>query len=135
MSWHTLSLPLPQGVVIAAGAVLFILGSATKLWAAATLGGRAYYWYNFFTAEYPPLSTDGPYRFLKNPMYTVGYLLLYGLALFTMSLPGLAAAAFDQATILAFHRWVEEPHFERRGILEQVEHHPIIEGTVPPIEH
>jgi protein-S-isoprenylcysteine O-methyltransferase Ste14 len=113
LSWDTLSLPLPRAVLIAGGAFLMVLGGATKLWAAATLGGRAYYWYNFFTTERAPLNTRGPYRFLKNPMYTVGYLPLYGLALFTMSLPGLLAAAFDQAAILAFHRWVEKPHFDR----------------------
>lgn len=113
LSWDTLSLPLPKVVPVAAGAVLMVLGGLTKLWAAATLGERAYYWHNFFTTERAPLNTRGPYRFLKNPMYTVGYLPLYGLALFTMSMPGLFASAFDQAAILAFHRWVEKPHFER----------------------
>jgi protein-S-isoprenylcysteine O-methyltransferase Ste14 len=113
VSWDTLSLlPLRMGL-IATGAVLMVLGGLTKLWAAATLGDRAYYWHNFFTTERAPLNTRGPYRFLKNPMYTVGYLPLYGLALFTMSLPGLLAAGFDQAAILAFHRWVEKPHFDR----------------------
>lgn len=113
VSWDTLSLPLLRSVLIAAGAFFMVLGGLTKLWAAATLGDRAYYWHNFFTTERPPLNTRGPYRFLKNPMYTVGYLPLYGLALFTMSLPGLLAAAFDHAAILAFHRWVEKPHFDR----------------------
>lgn len=113
VSWDTLSLPLPRAVPIAAGAFFMVFGGVTKLWAAATLGDRAYYWHNFFTTERAPLNTRGPYRFLKNPMYTVGYLPLYGLALFTMSLPGLLAAVFDQAAILAFHRWVEKPHFDR----------------------
>jgi protein-S-isoprenylcysteine O-methyltransferase Ste14 len=113
VTWDTLSLPPLRSVLIAAGAFLMVVGGLTKLWAAATLGDRAYYWHNFFTTERAPLNTRGPYRFLKNPMYTVGYLPLYGLALFTMSLPGLLAAAFDQAAILAFHRWVEKPHFDR----------------------
>lgn len=113
VSWDTLTLPLPQVVPITLGAFLMVVGGLTKFWAARTLGARAYYWHNFFTTERAPLNTRGPYRFLKNPMYTVGYLPLYGLALFTMSLPGLFAAVFDQAAILAFHRWVEEPHFHR----------------------
>jgi protein-S-isoprenylcysteine O-methyltransferase Ste14 len=113
VSWDTLSVPLPRTALIAAGAGLMVVGGLTKLWAATTLGERAYYWHNFFTTEDAPLSTRGPYRFLKNPMYTVGYLPLYGLALFTMSLPGLLAAVFDQAAILAFHHWVEKPHFDR----------------------
>jgi protein-S-isoprenylcysteine O-methyltransferase Ste14 len=113
VSWDTLSLPLPRGAVIVTGLFLLVFGGLTKFWAAKTLGERAYYWHNFFTAERAPLNSRGPYRFLKNPMYTVGYLPLYGLALFTMSLPGLFAAAFDQAAILAFHRWVEKPHFDQ----------------------
>ena len=113
VTWDTLSLPLARGGLIVAGAFLMVLGGLIKLWAAATLGERAYYWHNFFTTERAPPNTRGPYRFLKNPMYTVGYLPLYGLALFTMSLPGLLAAVFDQAAILAFHRWVEKPHFDR----------------------
>jgi protein-S-isoprenylcysteine O-methyltransferase Ste14 len=113
VSWHTLTLPLPGAAVIGAGVFLLVFGGVTKIWAAATLGGRAYYWNNFFTAERAPLNTRGPYRFLKNPMYTVGYLPLYGFALFTLSLPGLLAAAFDQAAILAFYWSVEKPHFDR----------------------
>ncbi len=46
-------------------------------------------------------------------MYTVGYLQVYGLALLAGSLPGLAAALFDQAAILTFYRAVEKPHFDR----------------------
>jgi protein-S-isoprenylcysteine O-methyltransferase Ste14 len=113
LSWDTLSVPFPRGMLIAVGAFLMVLGGVIKFWAATTLGSRAYYWHNFFTTEPEPLNTRGPYRFLKNPMYTVGYLPLYGLALFTMSLPGLVAAVIDQAAILAFHRWVEKPHFDR----------------------
>ena len=121
VSWDTLSLPPLRSLLIVAGALLMVVGGLIKFWAATTLGERAYYWHNFFTTESAPLNTRGPYRFLKNPMYTVGYLPLYGLALFTMSLPGLVAAAFDQAAILAFHRWVEKPHFERwSGARERV---------------
>ena len=75
-------------------------------------GGRAYYWYNFFAVPTsPPPPAGGPYRVLRNPMYTVGYLPSYGLALATASLPGLVAAAFDHAAILAFFYMVEQPHF------------------------
>ncbi len=113
-SRNTLSVDLPSGLTIAAGALLMLVGVLTKLWAWATLGNGAYYWRNFFTPHGPAApSASGPYRFLKNPMYTVGYLQTYGLALVTGSLPGLVAALFDQAAILAFYRWVEKPHFQR----------------------
>jgi protein-S-isoprenylcysteine O-methyltransferase Ste14 len=113
-SWNTLRVELPGGLIVAAGAVLVLVGLVTKVWAAVTLGGKAYYWYNFFDAsERVVPNTTGPYRFLRNPMYTVGYLQIYGLALVTRSLPGLVAALVDQAAILAFYRLVEKPHFDR----------------------
>jgi protein-S-isoprenylcysteine O-methyltransferase Ste14 len=101
-------------VAIVVGTLLIVVGVATKLWAGATLGNNAYYWHNFFTpgGRVVP-SSGGPYRYLKNPMYTVGYLPTYGLALLTASLHGFVAALFDQVAILAFYRWVEKPHFER----------------------
>jgi len=105
---------LPRAAVIATGAALLLVGVVIKLWAAATLGAGAYYWRDFFAPEgHVVTRTAGPYKFLKNPMYTVGYLPTYGLALVTGSLPALAAALFDQAAILAFHQLVEKHHVAR----------------------
>jgi protein-S-isoprenylcysteine O-methyltransferase Ste14 len=116
VSHGTLSAELPRGPVIAAGALLVLAGVSIKLWAAATLGGGAYYWRNFFAPQdWNGPSTAGPYRFLKNPMYTVGYLPTYGFALAMGSLPGLAAAVVDHVAILAFYRLVEKPHFEKQA--------------------
>jgi protein-S-isoprenylcysteine O-methyltransferase Ste14 len=99
---------------VAVGSGLVIIGLGTKLWAARTLGIDAYYWHNFFDpdAAIGPVST-GPYRFISSPMYTIGYLQTYGLALMLRSLPGLIAAGFFQAAILTFHFLIEKPHFER----------------------
>jgi protein-S-isoprenylcysteine O-methyltransferase Ste14 len=111
---NTWDLPLPALATAAVGAVLIIVGLATKLWAARTLGTNAYYWHNFFDPDdaIGPVST-GPYRFLSSPMYTIGYLPTYGLALMVRSLPGFIAAAFAQVAILTFHYLVEKPHFQR----------------------
>ncbi len=114
VGWETHPAIAPRASGVAIGVALVVLGVGTKLWAAATLGDKAYYWYNFFTPGAPmaPAST-GPYRYLKNPMYTVGYLQTYGLALITGSLAGLVAAVCDQVAILVFHWRVESAHFER----------------------
>ena len=104
---------LPAMILLPTGALLVLLGVSTKLWAAARLGSAAYYWHNFFApGELVVPDPPGPYRYFKNPMYTVGNLHMYGVALVLGSLPGLIAAAFDQAAIMAFYRWVEKPHFD-----------------------
>ena len=110
---ETLELPLPLAWRVA-GAALVALGVAVKLWAAATLGADGYYWRDFFERETRPAPTiAGPYRWLKNPMYTVGYVQTYGLALLVASLPGLVAAVFSQGAIVVFYRLVERPHYQR----------------------
>ena len=110
----TWTLPFSPTLTIAAGAALGLIGVGAKVWAARTLGGDAYYWRNFFVPESGtgPASA-GPYRFISNPMYTVGYLQTYGLALILRSFPGIIAAGFSQAAILVFYLAVERPHFRR----------------------
>jgi protein-S-isoprenylcysteine O-methyltransferase Ste14 len=110
----TLDVDLPRVAVIAVGVVLVAVGISVKVWAANTLGGDAYYWYNFFAPPRSPhVVLAGPYRFLANPMYTVGYLQAYGFTLITGSVTGLWAAAFLHVSILAFYFAVEKPHFQR----------------------
>lgn len=110
-TWH---LPFSPALSAAAGAMLAIVGLGTKLWAARTLGSDAYYWHNFFEPDEAigPVSS-GPYRFVSSPMYTIGYLQTYGLALLLRSFPGILAAVFSQVAILAFYYLIEKPHFER----------------------
>ena len=111
--WGTLPAVVPRAFAIALGSTLVLLGVATKVWAAATLGDKVYYWYDFFTpaARVVPVAS-GPYRYMKNPMYTVGYLQTYGFALITGSFAGLLASVCDQVAILLFHWRVERRHFE-----------------------
>lgn len=97
------------------GVLLVLVGVGVKLWARATLGARAYYWYDFFGTAPAAPTMRGPYRFFRNPMYTLGYVQTYGLALLTASAFGLCAGLFDQAAILAFHGWVERPHVQKMG--------------------
>jgi protein-S-isoprenylcysteine O-methyltransferase Ste14 len=114
VSRQTLPFTLPLAVQVGGGLLLVAVGLSVKLWAARGLGPAAYYWGDFFGVQEPVIRTEpGPYRFLKNPMYTVGYLHAYGAALFAASLPGVIAALFDQVAILIFNRLVETPHFER----------------------
>lgn len=110
----TLPVTLDPWIRGAMGAALIAIGVGMKTWAARTVSEGTYYWRNFFDpAETPPLKSLGPYRYLRNPMYTVGNVHMYGIALVTGSWYGFLAAAFDQAAIMIFHVLVEKPHFER----------------------
>ena len=107
----TWGLALPPAIVTIGGLAMILIGGGVKLWAARSLGMRGYYWGDFFLPG--ERSQRGPYRVLRNPMYTVGYLPVYGLALLCRSLPGVALAAFDHAAIFALYRLVEKPHHDR----------------------
>ena len=110
----TLDAGVSRRVLVAVGVCCVAAGGWVKIWARDTLGANAYYWYNFFDpAPMKPLERPGPYRYLDNPMYTVGYLPAYGVALVLASWPGLVAAAFAQAAIGVFHVVVEKPHYDR----------------------
>lgn len=112
LSGNTLALELPRWGVLIAGGLMVVAGVGIKLWAAASLGAKAYYWHNFFAPDDPiPSEPAGPYRYVRNPMYTFGYLQTYGLALLFSSLPALIASAFAQAAVLVFNHVVERPHY------------------------
>jgi protein-S-isoprenylcysteine O-methyltransferase Ste14 len=102
---------LPQWAAWTAGGALILGGFLVKFWAVATIGKNSYFWEAFF---FPPqdreYSVSGPYRWFMNPMYTVGYLPCYGLALAFYSVDGLLAAVFAQATILTMCALIEVPH-------------------------
>ena len=107
----TLPIAAPWWLLVALGAALGALGIGVKLWARTVTGSNRYYWGDFFTMADAPLKlTAGPYRHFNNPMYTVGNLHVWGLALGVASLPGLGAALLDQVAILVFNRVVEQPH-------------------------
>jgi protein-S-isoprenylcysteine O-methyltransferase Ste14 len=109
----SMHLPGPRWVQIAFGATLGLFALGVKTWATRTLGPRAYYWFNFFEpAEPVQWVPRGPYKYVNNPMYGVGYLQTYGLAFMCASLYGMVAALFMQLTIFVFNEIVEKPHFE-----------------------
>ena len=103
-----------EGGFIAAGMLLIVVGVWTKAWAVRCLGLDSYTWHDFFVPKerFEPCRT-GPYRFLTDPMYTVGYLQTYGIALACGSWFGVAASLFSQASILIVNEQVEKPHFRR----------------------
>jgi protein-S-isoprenylcysteine O-methyltransferase Ste14 len=93
------------------GILLIVIGGLIKFWAAILLKD-GYYWIDFFIPNSKmSRCLKGPYRLLNNPMYTIGYLPAYGIAICLYSWPGLLAACIDQFLILAFNYKIEVPHY------------------------
>lgn len=109
---------VPVSVWMGIGAGFLIIGGYVKWDAYRIIGDRGWYWYNFFCA---PDETDyekrGVYKWFDNPMYGVGYLPLFGLALFLLSPIGLVLATFDWGVIWLFYYFCERPHTE--GMLKE----------------
>jgi protein-S-isoprenylcysteine O-methyltransferase Ste14 len=104
----------PTWLAPALGGIFLVLGVGTKVWATAHLEKGSFYWRDFFVPHEERVhSASGPYRWLANPMYTVGYAHTYGLALLLASGPGLLGAAFAQVMIVLLATLVERPHVRR----------------------
>lgn len=96
---------------ILAGALLIVIGIGTKAWAVSCLGLESYTWRNFFVPDlnFVP-SRSGPYRWFKDPMYTIGYLHVYGISLVALSVPGMILGVFMQGGMLVVGHTIEKSH-------------------------
>ena len=104
--------PLLLGLV---GAALCAVGLTVKVWATLVAGVDVYYYRDMFLGRpVSPFVASGPYRVLRNPMYGVGQLHAYGIAiLISRSWNGLIAAAICHALIYVFYFTAERPFIRR----------------------
>ncbi len=95
------------------GIIFIVVGSGSKIWAVWLVGIDTYYYKDMFLAEHMPRSSTenyvkkGIYRYFKNPMYGIGNLHGYGVALMYRSVEGLACALAFQASIYIFYYFIE----------------------------
>lgn len=96
------------------GFFLLPVGVGVTVWAARVVGLDAWYYRDLFTGTRSVgLESDGPYGLCRNPMYTLGPLAGYGLALLALSPIALFAAGVNQALLFAFNELVEQPRLRR----------------------
>jgi protein-S-isoprenylcysteine O-methyltransferase Ste14 len=56
---------------------------------------------------------SGPYKYLNNPMYGIGQLQSYAIAIWYGSFYGLMAAALNQILIFSFYYFIERKFIKR----------------------
>lgn len=103
---------MPYTVYLQLVGWLFIgVGLFVNTWAFLSIGRPAYYYLDMYYGRFlQPFSTSGLYRLLKNPMYSVGQLPGYGLALMYGSWLGLVFAVANHAFCYVFYYVAEHPH-------------------------
>jgi phosphatidylethanolamine N-methyltransferase len=127
-NFRALAFNSDQLLLYGAGALLFALAVWGKRDALRVIGAFAWYWGDFFFLCDQDLNfTSGVYAYFPHPMYTVGYLWMYGIALVTQSLPILYATLFAHVLQFLFLVLVENPHIEKTYNVEQAKESAKIE--------
>lgn len=96
------------------GAITFICGLTIKILAAKAVTIEIYYWKDMFLGKkISDFVITGPYKYFKNPMYGIGQLQAYAIAIWYGSTYGLMAALINQLLIFSFYYLVEKKFIKR----------------------
>jgi protein-S-isoprenylcysteine O-methyltransferase Ste14 len=112
LTWSGIVRPARLGLLGSAGITVGAVGGALALWCVGTfaLVGKG------TPAPFDPprkLVVQGPYRYVRNPMYIGAALALGGAAIFYRSLPLLGYVGLFLLATHAFVVWYEEPTLAR----------------------
>jgi protein-S-isoprenylcysteine O-methyltransferase Ste14 len=108
--WGDISRPATLGVFL----FLLVVGLVAKIWSAYVVGIPIYYWKDMFLGrKIGNFIVSGPYKYLDNPMYGIGLLQVYAMAVYYNSLFGLAFGAINQFLVFLFYFIVEKPFIRR----------------------
>ncbi len=111
---------VPQAIVLASVVFLFVVGLVVKIWSAYVVGIPIYYWKDMFLGrKVCDFVVTGPYKYFSNPMYGIGQLQVYAIAIYYNSIYGLIFGAINQALVFLFYFAAEKPFIYRTYILPQ----------------
>jgi len=105
---------IPDISVYLIAAIMFVVGYVVKILATKATTIEIYYWKDMFlgrkTCEFV---VAGPYKYLNNPMYGLGQLQAYAIAIWYASAWGLLIALINQGLVFLFF-YTEEKKFIKR---------------------
>lgn len=105
---------IPENLLLILVAIMFVFGFLIKILAAKAVNIEIYYWKDMFLGrKISDFVVSGPYKYFKNPMYGLGQLQAYAMAIWYGSTYGLAAAFLNQALIFTFYYLVETEFIKR----------------------
>lgn len=109
---------IPEELLLIIVAVIFCTGFIVKMWSAWVVGIDIYYWKDMFLGrKICEFVCCGPYRFLSNPMYGIGQLQGYAIAMLNGSIPGLIVVLINQCLVFSFY-FIMEKKFIKAVYLE-----------------
>ncbi|MDP2856064.1 MAG: methyltransferase [bacterium] len=100
--------------LFAIAAVMFAVGFTIKILAAKAASIDIYYWKDMFLGrKIGEFVVTGPYKYFHNPMYGIGQLQAYAVAIWYGSAYGLLAALLNQCLVFSFFYLVEKKFINR----------------------
>jgi hypothetical protein len=108
---------IPRWILIAIAGGMFIFGFVIKIWSAHVVGIPIYYWKDMFLGrKICDFVVTGPYKYFSNPMYGLGQLQVYAIAIYHNSIYGLFFAAVNQLLVFFFYYTAEKAFIKRTYI-------------------
>jgi hypothetical protein len=110
----------PVLVLTIVAVILFVIGIVVKVWSAYVVGIPIYYWKDMFLGrKISDFVVTGPYKYLSNPMYGIGQLQVYAIAIYYNSVYGLIFGAINQLLVFFFYFTAEKAFIYRTYINPQ----------------
>jgi len=104
-------------IIITIVAILFVAGLGIKIWSAYVVGIPIYYWKDMFLGrKISDFIVAGPYKYFNNPMYGIGQVQVYAIAIYYNSIYGLIFGAVNQLLVFLFYFTAEKQFIYRTYI-------------------
>lgn len=92
---------------------IILVGAGIKMVATVQLGIDGYYWKDLFLRKKTMhFQSDGIYKYFKHPMYGIGNISIYGMALYYNSFFILMMGLFYHTGLYLFYSFIEKPHMK-----------------------